>query len=112
MTFIKSLKIYADESVNVAIVEGLKRRGVDTVSARDLEKLGLIDEEQLEVAADIGAVILTYDADFLRLALKRRHRGLVFVHRQKYSIGECIKRLKIFAETKSAHKLENQIFFL
>ncbi len=44
---IKSLKIYADESVNVAVVEGLKRRGVDAFSARDLGKLGLTDNEQV-----------------------------------------------------------------
>jgi predicted nuclease of predicted toxin-antitoxin system len=90
----------------------LKRRGVDTVSARDLGKLGLTDEEQLEVAAELGAVILTHDADFLRLAIKRQHSGIVFVHRQKYSVGECIRRLKIFAETKSSRDMANQILFL
>lgn len=29
----KRIKIYADESVNIAIVEGLKRRGVEAFSA-------------------------------------------------------------------------------
>jgi hypothetical protein len=29
------IKIYADENVNVAIVEGLRRRGVDAWSAVD-----------------------------------------------------------------------------
>lgn len=77
-----------------------------------MDKLGLTDEEQLEIAIEIGAVILTHDADFLRLALKRRHSGIVFVHRQKYSVGDCIRQLKIFAETKSAHEMENQVFFL
>lgn len=43
---IKAIKIYADESVNIAIVEGLKRRGVNAFSAKDLGKLGLTDEEQ------------------------------------------------------------------
>jgi hypothetical protein len=43
----KPIRIYADESVNVAIVEGLKRRGVKIWSARDVGKLGLRDEEQL-----------------------------------------------------------------
>lgn len=96
----------------MAIVEGLKRRGIDTTSARDLDKLGLTDEEQFEVATEIGAVILTHDADFLRLAIKRRHSGVVFVHRQKYSVGECIRRLKSLAETKSARDMTNQVFFL
>ena len=96
----------------MAVVEGLKRRGVDAFSAKDLGKLGLTDDEQLEVAAQNGAVIFTHDADFLRLALKTRHGGIVFVHRQKYAVGECVRRLKIIVETKSAREMENQILFL
>jgi predicted nuclease of predicted toxin-antitoxin system len=112
MIFIKSLKIYADESVNIAIVEGLNRRGVNAFSAKTLGKLGLTDDEQLEVAAQMGAVIFTHDADFLRLALNRRHAGIIFVHRQKYTVGECIRKLRFVAETKSAGEMENQIIFL
>ena len=29
------IRIYTDESVNIAVVEGLKRRGIDAFSARD-----------------------------------------------------------------------------
>jgi predicted nuclease of predicted toxin-antitoxin system len=74
--------------------------------------LGLTDEAQFDVAAEYGAIILTHDADFLRLALKRHNGGIVFVHRQKYTVGECIRRLKILAETKTSVELDNQIFFL
>ena len=41
------IKIYTNESVDVAIAEGLRRRGVDAFSARDSDNLGLTDEEQL-----------------------------------------------------------------
>jgi len=41
------VRIYINESVNVAIAEGLKRRGIDAFSARDMGTLGLTDEEQL-----------------------------------------------------------------
>ena len=56
---VSMVRIYADESVNVAIVEGLKRRGIDAFSARDANKLGLSDEEQLEFAMKNKAVIFT-----------------------------------------------------
>jgi hypothetical protein len=39
-----AIKIYADESVNVAIVAGLKRRGINAFSAKDLGRLGLTDD--------------------------------------------------------------------
>src|SRR3989337_2138367 len=53
------MRIYVDESVNTAIVEGLKRRGVDAFSAKDMGKLGLTDEQQIKVAAANRAAICT-----------------------------------------------------
>ena len=112
MTSIKPIKIYADESVSIAIVEGLKRRGVNAFSAKDLGKLGLTDDEQLKVAIQNQAVIFTHDADFLRMVFDKPHLGIIYVHQQKLTIGECIKRLRIIAQTKSAQETQNQIIFL
>ncbi len=109
---IKTVKIYANESVNVAIVEGLKRRGVEVFSAKDINKLGLTDEEQIQIAKKNQAVIFTHDVDFLRIAIHKQHPGIIYVHQQKLSIGECIKRLKAIAETKSAKEMRNRIIFL
>ena len=72
----------------------------------------MTDDEQLEVASQYNAVIFTHDLDFLRIALNRRHSGIVFVHRQKYNVGECIRKLKIIAETSSVKDMLNQIIFL
>jgi predicted nuclease of predicted toxin-antitoxin system len=112
MTSINQIKIYADESVNNAIVEGLKRRGVNVFSAKDLGKLGLTDEEQLKTATQKQAVIFTCDADFLRIALYKPHYGIIYVHQQKLTVGECIKRLKIISQTRTAQEMQNQIHFL
>jgi len=108
----KRIKIYADESVNVAIVEGLKRRGVEAFSAKDTDKLGLTDQQQIEVTAKKQAVIFTHDADFLRIAIHKQHPGIIYVHQQKLSVGECIRRLKAIAETKSPQEMRNRIIFL
>jgi predicted nuclease of predicted toxin-antitoxin system len=108
----KRIKIYADESVNIAIVEGLKRRGVNAFSARDLGKLGQTDEEQLKTANQNQAVIFTHDVDFIKIAINKNHSGIIYVHQQKLTIGECIKRLKTVTETKTPQELQNQIIFL
>ncbi|MDH5439474.1 MAG: DUF5615 family PIN-like protein [Candidatus Bathyarchaeota archaeon] len=71
--------MYANESVNVAIVEGLKRRGVEAFSAKDIGKLGLTDEEQIQVADKHQAAIFTHDVDFLRIAIHKQHPGIVYV---------------------------------
>jgi len=110
----KPIRIYADESVNVAIVEGLKRRGVKIWSARDVGKVGLRDEEQLEYAINERAAIFTHDDDFLSLVREsgRGHYGIIYVHQLHLSIGESIRRLKNIAETKSSNEMRNQIQFL
>ncbi len=76
------IRIYTDESVDVAIAQGLQRRGVDAFSARDSDKLGLTDEEQLIFAMEEKATIFTHDTDFLRIAAQwvdegRTHCGVI-----------------------------------
>jgi len=73
-------------------------------SAKDIDKLGLTDEEQIDIAIKNQAIIFTHDVDFLRIALRKRHPGIIYVHQQKLSVGECIRRLKVIAETKSPKK--------
>ncbi len=86
---------YTNESVNVAVAEGLKRRGVKVITAKDVKNLGLSDEEQLEYAKRENLIIVTHDDDFLSLAMNCEHKGIVFVHQQKYSIGDLIRNLKL-----------------
>jgi len=85
---------------------------VDVFSAKDIGKLGLSDEEQIKVAAANRAVIFTHDVDFLRMARREYHSGIIYVHQQKLTVAECIKRLKAVAETKATDEMCNQVFFL
>ena len=111
------IKIYTDESVGIAVAEGLKRRGVDAFSARDVGNLGLSDEEQLIYARHNKAVLFTHDTDFLRLAVKwiqkeKTHYGVIYSHQKDYGIGECIQRLKLVATILTAEDMINHIEFL
>ena len=112
-----ALKIYTNESAHVGVAAGLKRRGVDAMSALDSDNLGLTDEAQLEYAARKQAVVFTHDADFLRLAQewakkKRTHWGIIYVHVDKLSVGECIRRLKEIAEVFDPGDFKDHVEFL
>ena len=61
-----TIRIYTNESVNVAIAEGLRRRGINAISAKDIGNLGLRDEDQLKYALKEKLVIFTHYDDFLR----------------------------------------------
>lgn len=111
------IRIYTDESVSVAIAEGLKRRGVDVFSARDTGNLGLTDEEQLTFASKEKATIFTHDTDFLQIAARwmeegRAHRGIIYCHQKSYSIGECVRKLRILTTVVSSEDMIDHIEFL
>lgn len=111
------VKIYTNESVSIAITEGLKRRGIEAWSAKDTGNLAMTDEEQLSYATQIKAAIFTHDDDFLKLAIKwsdegREHWGVIYTHQQYRSVGECIKRLRLLADILSAEDMKNHIEFL
>lgn len=111
------IRIYSAESVNIAIAEALKRRGVDAFSARYMGNLGLTDEEQLISAKNEKAAIFTHDTDFLRLAVEwieegKRHYGVIYSHQKDYSIGECIRRLKLLSTILTSEDMINHIEFL
>jgi len=61
---------------------------VEALSAKDIGKLGLTDEQQIKVATRRQAIILTHDVDFLRIASQREHPGIIYVHQQKLSVGD------------------------
>ena len=111
------IRIYTDESVDVAIAEGLQRRGIEAFSARDRDKLGLTDEEQLIFAREEKATIFTHDTDFLRIAAQwndegRTHCGVIYCHQTTYGIGDRIRSLKILATVLSSEDKINHIEFL
>jgi len=111
------IKIYTNESVDVAIAEGLRRRGVDAFSARDSDNLGLTDEEQLIYTGKEKATIFTHDTDFLQIAARwmvegRTHLGIIYCHQKTYPIGVCIRQLRILTAVLTSEDMINHIEFL
>jgi len=94
------------------VAEGLKRRDVKVITAKDAGNLGLSDEQQLEYARQKGLVVVTHDDDFLSLALEMEHKGIVFVHQQKYSIGDLIRNLKLLWDVLKQKDMVNHVEFL
>jgi predicted nuclease of predicted toxin-antitoxin system len=111
------LRIYTNESVNVAITDGLKRRGLDAFSARDAGNLGLTDEEQLIYASREKACIFTHDTDFLQIAAGwtekgRTHHGIIYCHQKSYTLGDLIRKLRTLSTVLSSEDMVDRIEFL
>ena len=59
------IRFYLNESVNIAVASGLRRRGVHAITAKDSGNLGISDIKQLEYSSQNDLVIVTHDDDFL-----------------------------------------------
>lgn len=71
------IRLYLDEDVHSRVASALRLRSFDVVSAHDVQRWGLSDEEQLAYAASGGRVLFTYNAaDYLGLHLDWLQRGL------------------------------------
>jgi len=111
------MKIYCDENIESAIVEGLKRREIEVISARDTGDLGEDDEYHLKRASELGAVILTHDVDFLKIAHQwhregKGHKGILYAHPLDLSLGECIRRVELVTQALTEEEMRNHIEFL
>jgi len=111
------MKIYCDENIESAIVEGLKRRGIEVISTRDRKDLGKSDEYHLKRASELGAVVLTHDADLLKIAHRwnqegKEHKGILYAHPLDLSMGECIRMVELATQVLTEGEMENHIEFI
>jgi predicted nuclease of predicted toxin-antitoxin system len=111
------LKIYTDENVDIRVAEGLRRRGIEAASAHEEGCLGVEDEEHFARAAALKAAIFTHDHHFVEIAMKKtqqgkEHYGVIFEEMHRASLGECIRRLALYADVLSAEEMMNVVEFL
>ena len=66
-----SLALYMDVHVRRQITEGLRRRGVDVLTAQDDGTTELADPELLDRAPELGRVLFGQDEDLLTVAAGR-----------------------------------------
>jgi hypothetical protein len=107
---------FADVHVRRAIVRGLRRRGMDVVTAQERGLDQASDEVLLATATAEGRLMLTNDEDFLAihhawLLAGRSHAGIVF-WRQTMPIGEAIRRIIAYASQTAPQDAINTVKYL
>jgi predicted nuclease of predicted toxin-antitoxin system len=108
-----SLRFHLDEHISTHIAAGLRRRNIDVTTATEAGLTGARDEEQLKFAASSGRVLLTQDADFLRLhAQGFPHSGIAYYRQQSLSPGDALRRVILLHDLLSAEELAGRVEFL
>ena len=100
-----------------ALVLALRKRGVNILTALDVETTNEPDDRQLAYAAAQGRAIYSFNVgDFCRLhslwlADGKSHAGIILAQ-QDYPVGEQIRRIVRLIGTLSAEDMHNRLEFL
>ena len=111
------LRGYADVHVVFAIVQALRRRGMDVVTAQDRGRDEADDAELLADALAGQRVMLTNDSDFLALAARYSALGETFAPiyywpQQGRPIGEMARRVLREASLEDYRSASSRVHFL
>jgi hypothetical protein len=111
------LRLYLDEHVPQAIIQGLRLRGVEFLTAKDDGLAGFPDAVILDRATTIGHVVYTQDAEMLEEATRRGSEGVPFAgvvhaHPLRLTIGRQIDDLRRIATCGTPDDFANRVEIL
>lgn len=108
----RPIRYHTDEHIARAVIEGLRRRGIDVSTTFEAGLRSATDEEQLNHAHDAGRVFVTQDTDFLRLhAQGTPHSGIAFF-RQGEAAGDMLRMLVLLFDVLTAEEIAGRVEFL
>ena len=108
----EKIKFYTDENVSIAVVNGLRMRGINVLTAKEANMLQASDEDHIQFAKNEERIIVTQDSDFLRLHARGiEHAGIVYAH-QLTPIGDIIRGLMLIYEILEPEDMKNHIEFI
>lgn len=106
------VRFLTDEHLPNAVSSGLRARGVDAATAAEAGQLRASDAALLAFARTKGRVLISADADHLRLnAAGTPHAGILFVP-SSAAIGALIAGAMLIAEVFTAEEMLNRVEFL
>ena len=113
------VRLYVDEDASeLAVIGGLRARGVDLLTTAEAERPGSSDSDQLAFAVQYARTIYTFNVgDFARLHREyleqgRKHCGIIVIPDQRCSIGEKIRRVARLLASRNAGDMINRIEYL
>jgi hypothetical protein len=113
------IRLYVDEDAMArALVRGLRARVIDVRTVPDAGMSEQEDMAQLEYATQHGRVLYTFNVGHFchlhaqYMAQGKSHAGIIVVFRQRYAVGEQIRRLLHLISMKSAEEMRNSLQFL
>jgi predicted nuclease of predicted toxin-antitoxin system len=107
------VRFHLDEHVDPDVARALRRYGIDVTTTVEAGLRTHSDLAQLEFAWHAQRVLVTHDADFLRLAGQvPQHAGIAYGTRAARSLGEMIRSLILIYEVLTPEEMINRVEYL
>ena len=107
-----AVRYFLDEHISRAVASGLRERGIDAVLAHDAGAQGAPDKQVVDLAFEDGRVIVTQDADFLRLHARGvQHAGIAYAATEM-QIGPMIRGLLLIHDILTAEDMLGHVEFI
>ncbi len=107
------IRFHLDENVDLVIATALRRYDIDVTTSVDVGILASQDNIQLEYALRENRVIVTHDADFLRMASQGHdHAGIAYCRLSARSIGEIVRALRLIFEVMSPEEMWGRLEYI
>ncbi len=112
-----SLRYYMDQHVPAQITDGLRRRGIDVLTAYEDGQSKESDEDLLARATALGRILFSQDTDFLIISGQwqragRDFVGIVYAHQLNVTIGRAIRDLELLARVVEPEEMSNRVEYL
>jgi predicted nuclease of predicted toxin-antitoxin system len=109
----RTIRFHLDENCDPRIASGLRLHGIDVTTTQEAGLLHAPDEQHLAFANSENRVIITLDADFLRIAASgQEHSGIAFYAMQSQSIGHVVRRVHQIWEVHEPEEMRNRVQYL
>ncbi len=104
------IRFHLDENVEEAVAGGLRQRGIDVTTAKEVGLVASSDEEQLAFAHAAHRVLVTHDADLLRLhAHQFPHAGVAYCRAGTRTIGEMVRALVLIHDCLTIDEMHGHV---
>ncbi len=106
------LRLYMDVHVNAAITAGIRRRGIEVITAQEDGSRQFEDTELLDRATALQHVLFSQDEDFLAIARQRQTSGMLFAgliygHQLAATVGKYVLDLEVLCKVLEPEYMVN-----
>lgn len=107
------IRFHLDEHVDPDVARALRRYGIDVTTTVEAGLRAQTDLAQLEFAKREQRVLVTHDADFLRLISQTTHHaGIAYCTRSARSLGNMIRSLILIYEVLTMEEMKDRVEYL